>query len=154
MKTFLVTSNLAKQMNKTRFSKFIAGVLVVGFGLFGVINCNSSNTYDTNEYTQPATPKTEWFRGGTLHNASVSEWKGGTYANKLATAGDWLSATSWKGHLTRLEDFDNLKIIAAKLVNGLDKVVAATKDADPIKMNELAAFFITQSNDLGPDSIR
>ena len=30
-----------------------------------------------------------WFEGGTLHTATAKEWRQGTPANKLATAGDW-----------------------------------------------------------------
>ena len=46
-----------------------------------------------------------WFQGGTLHDAVVSEWKVATTENKLATASDWLSSTLWKGKLSSYADF-------------------------------------------------
>ncbi|MDD2391220.1 MAG: hypothetical protein PHP23_16030 [Desulfobacterales bacterium] len=31
----------------------------------------------------------EWYEGGTLHQATVKTWKQSSYSNRLATAGDW-----------------------------------------------------------------
>lgn len=36
----------------------------------------------------------EWYEGGTLHEATVAEWRTGTGTNKLATIADWIAATS------------------------------------------------------------
>ena len=33
----------------------------------------------------------QWHKGGTLHQATVREWKAATYENKLATAADWIT---------------------------------------------------------------
>jgi Domain of unknown function (DUF4190) len=32
---------------------------------------------------------TEWYEGGTLHRATVKEWREATYTDRLATAADW-----------------------------------------------------------------
>jgi hypothetical protein len=36
---------------------------------------------------------TSWFKGGTLHRATVREWRNATYANRLATSADFIAAT-------------------------------------------------------------
>ena len=38
-------------------------------------------------------PSSNWFSGGTLHKAKVSEWRNATYANRLATSADFIAAT-------------------------------------------------------------
>jgi hypothetical protein len=94
-----------------------------------------------------------WFQGGSLHNATVTEWKQAAYSNRLATAADWLAATTWKGHLSSHDSFDRLKDKARKLVQAVDE---ATMDISPddlggvITAKEVAALIISMSNDLGP----
>jgi len=38
----------------------------------------------------PVVSKPDWTQGGSLHDASLAHWRGGDYANQLATAYDWL----------------------------------------------------------------
>ena len=98
----------------------------------------------------PSAPSVEsWFTGGTLHRATVGEWKSATHQNKLATAADWLVATRWKGHMNSLADADRIKPKAEALVNAVDGAVNA-EGIDTMKVNEVAAAIITLSNDLGP----
>jgi hypothetical protein len=47
-----------------------------------------------------------------------------TPENKLATAGNWLTATKWKGHLSSSEDFARLKVKAQKLVDAVDITIS------------------------------
>lgn len=91
----------------------------------------------------------EWFQGGSLHNSSVADWKAATHQNKLATAGDWLAATTWKGHLASPQDFDRLKLKAEILVKAVDEAVAG-QNVDHMEVREIAAALLTMSNDLGP----
>jgi len=93
--------------------------------------------------------KKQWFQGGNLHNATVAQWKGATYQNKLATAADWLAATKWKGYLKSSDDFVKIKVKAQMLVNAVDEVITV-KQTDSLQVNEIAATIITLSNDLGP----
>ena len=96
-----------------------------------------------------------WFKGGNLHKASVIQWKRATYQNKLATAGDWLTATLWKGHLNSYKDFDRLKVKAEMLVRALDSSLSAIpigNEAEDMLVAEAAVFLIHTANDLGPDS--
>lgn len=41
--------------------------------------------------TSTPTPTAAWYSGGTLHDATWSEWKKATPDNKLATAADWIT---------------------------------------------------------------
>jgi hypothetical protein len=43
-----------------------------------------NNEYQTN---------TSWFSGGTLHKSTIKEWRSASYANRLATAADFIAAT-------------------------------------------------------------
>ncbi len=91
----------------------------------------------------------QWFQGGNLHNATISEWKSATYQNKLATAADWLATTKWKGHLNSPSDFDKMKVKAQMLVKAVDEVVTM-KQIDSMKVTEISAAIVTMSNDLVP----
>ncbi len=91
----------------------------------------------------------QWFNGGTLHSATVGQWRRAAYENKLATAGDWLAGTKWKGHLNSLGDFERLKVKAKMLVDAVDKV-AAPPYPESLIVTELSAAIVTMANDLGP----
>ena len=109
--------------------------------------CSGSSSRTSNN-SQPITSK-QWFRGGSLHNATAAQWKSATYQNKLATAADWLTSTKWKGHLKSPNDFNKIKVKSRVLVNAVDEVVTVKK-IDSLQVNEIAAAIITMSNDLGP----
>lgn len=115
---------------------FVLILVVVGLMVFG------KKDKDT-EFNET------WFRGGDLHAATVAEWRAATYANKLATASDWLVATKWKGALNTPADLAKLKIKAEMLAQALDKVASA-KGSESLQIQDLAAVLITTSNDLGP----
>jgi uncharacterized protein (UPF0297 family) len=91
----------------------------------------------------------QWFQGGSLHNATVAQWKAATYQNRLATAADCLAATKWKGYLRSPGDFDRLKAKAQILVSAVDGAVPSEL-WDSVGVNEIAAAIIVMSNDLGP----
>jgi hypothetical protein len=90
-----------------------------------------------------------WFSGGNLHNATIAEWKSATHRNKLATCGDWLASTKWKGSLNSPADFEKLKVKAEMLLKAVDKTVEG-ETVEEMKVAEVAAAIITMSNDLSP----
>ncbi len=112
--------------------------------------------YTTNAKANTTTPQiitntNKWYQGGNLHNATIIDWKNATNANKLATASDWLVATKWKGHLKTPEDLNKVKVKSQMLVNAIDDVVdPLDRVLDSLQINEMAAYFITVTNDLGP----
>ncbi len=114
---------------------FTAMLLVLSFNYSGMLSADQS--------------KKEWFQGGTLHDATVSEWQKASAENKLATASDWLSATLWKGKLTSYDAFEKMKAKTQLLVDAIDRVVQG-QDLGNTKAIEIAAAIVTTSNDLGP----
>ncbi len=94
----------------------------------------------------------KWYSDGTLHNATATQWRGATYRNKLATAGDWLAASVWNGHLKSPDDFDKMKLKSQMLVNAVDEVVNGkeTESLTELKVSGIAAAIIVMSNDIGP----
>jgi hypothetical protein len=115
---------------------------------------SSSDEVDGAEKTGPPIPSSpstqRWFEGGNLHNANMGEWRIATNQNKLATAADWLTVLTWKGHVTTSGDFDRLKVKAQMLANAVDGAVSADSGLDSMKAKEVAASIIILANDLGP----
>jgi hypothetical protein len=125
----------------------ILGIIVVSILFFVFLFSNNS---ENDEPGQHSYATDAWFNGGNLHTATVAQWKSASYKNKLATAGDYLSATLWKNSLNSTNDFEKLKIKANELVSGIDYVITA-QGTDDIKINEIAGTIIaTSGNDLGP----
>jgi len=73
-----------------------------------------------------------WYEGGTLHHATVRDWRNATHENKLATAGDWIAGLSLEGYLNTLRVWfvgtDELKPFAEELVAAMDGFLARAED--------------------------
>jgi len=128
--------------------------LIVAVSLFS--GCDEQPSSRSTTTTTPRTTtststatQTQWFQGGTLHRATLSQWRAATNANRLATAADWLAATEWKGHLNRPSDFDRVKVKAQMLVNAVNEV-ASDRDLGFVSASETAAAILVMSNDFGP----
>jgi hypothetical protein len=67
---------------------------------------------------------TQWYTGGTLHRATASQWTRASYANKLATASDWVAAILGAGEVRRRTggNIDRLRPYAAQVVACVDEV--------------------------------
>lgn len=72
----------------------------------------------------------EWWAGGNLHQGTIKDWKAATYANKLASAYDFLFEVDEMGRLAPEvsaefnTDMEHGRPYAEELVTGLDRVVA------------------------------
>jgi len=87
----------------------------------------------------------DWFRGGTLHSATVAEWNRATEANKLATCGDWISAWERRGLTQKKYDsMENLKVDAEELRRCMNEALQALEDRE--KVNPYAALCAQQLN--------
>ena len=130
--------------------------------MFFDVNANAlSGTKWSNSLKNTNSPKTDlrparsttltkkWYEGGTLHNATITQWKNATYRNKLATAADWLAGTIWKGNLKSLDDFKKLKVKARMLVKAVDETVGGL-DIGSWQVNEIAAAIVTLSYEFSP----
>lgn len=86
-----------------------------------------------------------WFEGGTLHQATVKEWRNATKENKLATCADFV-AGQWKTDKLRfsISDMDGLKYYAQELVDFIDTSTEDIKEINNHKITEIAAmgFFV------------
>lgn len=64
----------------------------------------------------------EWAQGGTLHDATVAEWRAGTPEDQLATAGDWVSASMLRREYVP-SGFDEIRVQAIELRTCIDAAV-------------------------------
>ena len=55
-------------------------------------------TYGSCSGKEESVKQSAWYEGGTLHQATVAEWKKATSQNKLATCSDFI-ANWWRGDL-------------------------------------------------------
>ena len=81
----------------------------------------------------------EWYAGGNLHTATVSEWNNASNTNKIATASDWV-ASSAKGKqvFKQTGDIDSLKPYVHALLNCVNEA-AAGEGYENMKIAEIAA---------------
>jgi hypothetical protein len=51
----------------------------------------------------PGVSAGQWYKGGTLHNATGAEWQSASYQNRLATAGDFIAKTAPPSNMDELK---------------------------------------------------
>lgn len=117
------------------------------FGIMAVGSIDSGTESGSGQSTSSA--RSEWHSGGSLHTATVREWKNASDGNKLATCADWLAATQWKNNLNSASDFDRLKPKARRLVREVDTAVSDELTND-LKVTEIAAAIIVLDDSFGP----
>lgn len=109
--------------------------LLVGFVLVPQILALAENM------EQATAPDRSWSAGGTLHDATLTEWDNASLDNQLATAADWaLAFPSVRVALEMRQDPEELRGFASTLRRCVTK--AATLDyrpAEPPRTSEIAA---------------
>ena len=86
----------------------------------------------------PASAK-EWYEGGTLHDATIAQWKRAKRQDKIATCADWVSALLMKSKLDLvIASPDDLKKCVTALVDYIDKSCKNTKSLDKENANSVA----------------
>lgn len=90
-----------------------------------------------------------WWKGGTLHNVPLATWRAATDANRLATAADWLSNTTWKGRIRTWEDVARLRVAAARLALAVS-AVADRPGTDGRTTAEVAAQVLAMLEGMNP----
>ena len=89
--------------------------------------------------THPPVADSEWYSGGTLHRATVGEWRNASYRDKLATAADWaLAHDGVKNEVTRSGSIQTLKPFAIDLVSCVDGATGPSGN-DGLRVTQLAA---------------
>ena len=86
-----------------------------------------------------AVSRSKWYNGGTLHKATVNQWKRSAYSNKLATAADWaITIPKIKAQVMRSGNIDTLRPFASELLICVDKA-GAGEGYGNMSVAELAA---------------
>lgn len=70
-----------------------------------------------------------WYEGGTLHKATVKQFRAAEYENARATAAEWLAATISDKEISKLNEL-NWKHASENLV---DCIVKATDDEEAVQ---------------------
>lgn len=82
-----------------------------------------------------------WYRGGTLHEATILQWKTATAQNKLATAADWTTGVIGQSEFERL-GLDGVKEMAQSLVDCIDGSIEGLRDSDSSSAREVGGLCI------------
>ena len=84
----------------------------------------------------------QWYEGGTLHRATVTEWNAASQRNKLATMADYAATTRGAQRAARENNFELVRLYAESLVICID---TAVEDPDfwHFEVAELGAACIT-----------
>ena len=88
------------------------------------------------QYVHPtiaSNPQSKWYVGGKLHGSTVEKWNNATYANRLATSADFLSAYMNDNGIP-FSGIDNLKQPAVSLEKCISNL------AEEMGTNEKVAF--------------
>lgn len=73
-----------------------------------------------------------WYEGGDLHQASIGQWKAGTYENRLATSADMVAK------LKHFSSLDSMKSAAEEMEKCISKASEGTQ-AEQQEVSEVAA---------------
>lgn len=69
-----------------------------------------------------------WYEGGTLHKATVKQFRAAQYENARATAADWLAATISDKEISKLNELnwkhasENLVVCIVKATDGVEAI--------------------------------
>lgn len=96
---------------------------------------DSQNSEIHSTYNQSPQSKKEWYEGGTLHRATVAEWKKASARNKLATCGDFITSIT-ESKSTPIEE---IKREAKNLRTCINEAVKGSKYTDEYKVSRIAA---------------
>ncbi len=111
----------AKAPNHAMMSVF-AVMASVGLIIFGASSGDDKPVNELAEVTTmttlPEVAETEWYSGGTLHDASAAMWMLGSGDDQLATAADWTAAYMGQENITSM---DYMKIKSLEVVACLNK---------------------------------
>ncbi len=118
----------------------IAGIIVLGLFIFfcsGLYDLGSSDSSSSRPKTTSRSTQSKWYVGGTLHRATMREWYGATYKNRLATCGD-LVASVMKIEGKTVSSMDGLKKEAVNLEVCISEA-GADRIADRMDLSAIAA---------------
>lgn len=80
----------------------------------------------------------EWYQGGTLHDATVGQWKVGSSRDRLATASDWTTGVIGQTEFERI-GIDGVKALSEDLVACINESVEGLPQTNAMKAAEIGA---------------
>jgi hypothetical protein len=78
-----------------------------------------------------------WYQGGTLHNATIAEWRNATNENRLATSADMMAATL-KSEGRKLSSFDEL----LPLAQNLERCISIAGESEAVRSQDVAGLAV------------
>ena len=142
LKDMLFSSTKSETRNQPQTVQAENSTIVTAGNGKTVIDLNSGQVTQ-----KKSTTVKQWFEGGTLHNATLKQWRKATSANKLATCADFV-ATAWKDNKLKphIADINELKYYAQELVTFIDTGTDGIKGIEHYKINEIAALGFVMMN--------
>lgn len=92
----------------------------------------SSGDPDLGAAPVPIAPERKWYEGGDLHQASIGQWKAGTYENRLATSADMIA------NVKQFSSVEEMRSAAEELEKCISKT-AEGAEAEQQRVTEVAA---------------
>lgn len=108
--------------------KLLIGIIP---SLFLFISCNQKNSEIQNNV------QTDWLENGSLHKATVGEWKIADENNKLATCADFVGLIK-KNKNEKYISIEEIKIDAIDMKNCIDEAIKGEAFNDNIDIAEVA----------------
>ena len=93
--------------------------------------CGQSNRKPTIQTEAPK--QKEWYEGGTLHKATIAEWKAATESNRLATCADFVAS------LEKPSSMDAMLDQALALKNCINEATEGISAADKESVVDIAS---------------
>jgi len=127
---FLSTKKKKNTWSIFWFILIFGGIIIVTYELKTLKDINSS---DTNRKKNNTEVIDEWYKGGTLHQATVKEWKNAPESNKLATCADFMA------EIDNTVSMKELKDRATILMTCINKAVDDVNTIDDMEVATIAA---------------
>lgn len=102
--------------------------MLVVFIIFSSCGENNSNTK-----AKSKTDIEKWYLGGTLHKATISDWKSSTPENRLATCGDFMAS------IDNSVSMDVLKQRATKLMDCINESTEGLDNTNNESVSSIAS---------------
>ena len=114
----------------------------INLAVFGFLmaSCGGSSDYSHSIDSTPRSITEQWYEGGSLHRATVGQWKIATDQNKLATCGDFVAAAD-----KSVSSMTLLRIRAESLRKCIEGTTdVADHTSEDVKISVIAALCIKE----------
>lgn len=116
--------------SKMKYIKYLGAFLLLIF----VVKWIGSSPEEVN----PTESIDQWYAGGNLHRAKISEWNVATEENKLATCADFVA------NIKKDLPLSELKVKSEEMKNCIDEATRDLSSTDNQETNEIAALCALQ----------